>query len=139
MTAAPGRSWFAGFDPGRSIGVALLGATPSSHQIGHTETTRDVVYCGSLIAQWAATYAGLTVVVEDFVGAGPRTSDGNYTLKVVGYLTWKAEEQGVVVIVTPSQSRLAGMTEAKQLVAGGTGHSIDAMAHAVAAARRRWS
>jgi len=127
------------FDPGMTIGVALVSATPSSlrvldnRQVGH-----DSFNPVSLLSWWHSTYPDLEIVTEDFLGVGPRSHASNVTLKVIGGIQYACRFYHVRYTAVPSQVRLHAMSRARQLCTGGP-HAADALAHALAYADRKWS
>src|SRR5688572_30129259 len=73
------------FDPGVTIGVALLSATPDAFRVIESRQVHHEVFNPvSLLAWWQGAYPDLEVVVEDFLGVGPRSHASNVTLKVIG-------------------------------------------------------
>jgi len=123
-----------GIDPGRTIGVAYIDVTASALKVLHASQETHPPVVGRLLREWGGEAP--EVVVEDFVGAGPRNTASNHTLKVIGFIVWHCELLHLQVTQVPPQSRLSAVTAAKQFKCGP--HATDAMAHAIAYARRRW-
>lgn len=113
-------------DPGLTIGVAevRVGAR-GERNVVQTFQTDDPLAATNSICR------ADVVVVEDFVGGGPRTKEAIHTLKVCGFVEWYARLLGVTVVLRQPQFRLHKVTEATALVGPGAPHAVDALAHAL--------
>jgi len=127
-----------GVDPGRTTGLAFVTLTPTSRVLHYADGERDVEHVGRLLLKWSSDNPDIVVVVEDFLGAGPRSADSNHTLKVVGFTYYLCQMEGIPSALVPPQARLSSMDDARALAQGRGVHATDATAHALAWARRRW-
>ena len=113
-------------DPGRSTGIVLVDQTGLILQSQLATTPEQV-----LVA--VATITPSVVVIEDFVGAGPRTLDAIFTLKLIGGASAIAWLKRIQVVIQVPQARTPLLTEAKRRADKGTSiHVVDAYAHALA-------
>jgi hypothetical protein len=119
-------------DPGLTTGVAVYDAEHS--QLLATLETKDPLKVGSLILGYELF--NTTVVVENYVGAGPRTAEATHTLQVLGFVRWYAAMLGLPVVVQAPQQRLPYVTRATEL-APKTKHAAAALAHAIAFAAKQ--
>jgi len=127
------------FDPGVTVGVALISATPSSLRVvGNFQQHAEVLNPFALLSFWKEAFPDLEVVAEDFLGTGPRSHASNVTLKVLGGIKYACRWHKVPYTEVASQVRLHALERAKTLCTGGV-HAADALAHAIAYAERKWS
>jgi len=80
----------AAFDPGLTTGYAL--ADFAERDDNPIVPFRLIAACALAtpheVVQWATAKKPGVLIVEDFVGAGPRTREAIHTLKLVGYLQY---------------------------------------------------
>lgn len=70
------------------------------------------------------------VIVEDFVGAGPRTKEAIFVLKLIGAIRGACYVKKIPFLVQVPQKRIPYVPDAKRHAAPGTSrHIIDALAH----------
>lgn len=115
-------------DPGLTIGVAEVTTNPLRVVTFATDDPIEVV------TFLTGTYDA--VVVENFVGGGPRTKEAIHTLKVLGFVQYYAQFLGLPVTLQQPQMRKHKVSEAKSLLKTATPHEIDALAHALALVAR---
>ncbi len=122
----------AAFDPGRTTGFAQAafgkqgadGVRPllsvSTKQLSDVSAVRDQM----LLARMADI-----IIVEDFIGAGPRTSDAVFTLKLVGLLEYGFPN--TTVIMQNPQRRKPFVAMAREMLNAQhkDRHGADALAH----------
>lgn len=115
-------------DPGATTGLAVASQAGLLYrsQVAPHEVAKRV---RSLLP----AYLPQIIVVEDFVGGGPRTKWAKLTLEVIGRCLAVAELYAVPVKRQAPQLRKAFLSEAKRLVAGkhADRHAADALAHAL--------
>ena len=116
---------FFGIDPGGMIGFA---AVTSSGEVLFTKETDDILevfdtIIGSLGSEPVA------VVIEDYLGAGPRSKDGHHTSLQIGYIWYSCQAVDIPCERVGSQRRLAYVDRASQHT---TNHARSALAHAFA-------
>jgi hypothetical protein len=93
--------------------------------------TSHMVQIGSQIYALAVLQQVDVIVVEDFVGQGPRDIHASTTLRMVGFVEGLGHLLGLTVAVQAPQIRKPYLTEAGHLVGPGH-HYTDATAHALA-------
>ena len=128
----------AAVDPGLTTGLASY-ETAYDLVLGTKETT-DPVEVGWYL-DWLRDTAeadgdDVVVVVENYLGAGPRTAEATHTLQVLGFVRWYAAMLGLPVVVQAPQQRLAYVTRATEL-APKLRHAGAALAHALAYAAKQ--
>lgn len=130
------QSFVIGIDPGITTGLAVYGAKGALA----SDAIRDN---RAAIARWVwqhySKYSKLGetwVVIEDFIGAGPRTGPAIYTLKLIGALEFFCDWHKMRGQSQEPQRRkayLKGAAKALQLSGvKANKHQVDAMAHAMA-------
>jgi hypothetical protein len=122
----------AAFDPGRVTGYARAtigdervdGVYPLISFGAKQLNTWEHVHHNLFADEWVDI-----MIVEDFVGGGPRTTDAIHTLKLVGLIQYGRRD--IPVIVQPPQFRRAFVEEARQLLEAKHKHrhGADALAH----------
>ena len=119
-----------GIDPGKTSGVAFVDGCSGSVDIitcGDYDT-RDSLY--ATIRHLVTVYHVDMVVIEDFIGSGPRTPAAILTLKLIGFLEGMLTELDITHRLQPPQWRKPFLREAKEFE-GVPHHSRDALAHAL--------
>ena len=124
-----------GIDPGMTTGLAVYG------RMGALET--DYIRLNTpAIAKWVwqqhqrySKLGRVLIVIEDFIGSGPRTRGAIYTLKLIGALTFFCDWHKLQGQAQEPQRRKAYLKQAKKAL-GVRGlkfnnHQMDAMAHAM--------
>ena len=131
---------FAGFDPGLTTGVCVLGEDRTYREGGVFGG-----WCVEDVRKWyhftciqfsVQQPEDLVVGIEDYVGGGARDKEAIHCLKLVGFLTGFFQVEGCFVRVQPPQSRRAFLVEAEPLVPKTQPmrkHVVDACAHALLA------
>ena len=115
-------------DPGIHTGVAVVDEHGS---IERTFMTTDQTEVYELIAGLIETEC--MVVIEDFVGAGPRSTEIIFTLKLIGSIAGICYCCNLPLTIQVPQHRLPFVSEATRRVEKTTSkHAIDALAHALA-------
>jgi len=71
------------------------------------------------------------VVIEDFIGAGPRNADAINALKLVGFSEGYSRALGFDTTVQAPQTRKAYVGQAREMLSDASIHSVDALAHAL--------
>lgn len=94
------------------------------------ETAEPLVAC-----QWLWRWRPSLVVVEDFLGSGPRSKDIIQTIKVAGYVYYRAWEAGYDTLWQAPNQRLPGQSWAHGRARGRDAAS--ALAHTYVQARRQ--
>lgn len=122
----------AAFDPGRTTGYAQVafgkqGAdgvrpllTVFTKQLASVDEVRD---------QMMLTRMADVIIVEDFIGSGPRTADAVFTLKLVGLLEYGFPN--TTVIMQNPQRRKPFVSIAREMLNAQhkDRHGADALAH----------
>lgn len=114
-----------GVDPGRTTGLVLY------------DSGSKIVFDSCLASSEEEIIAFLdlraspVIVVEDFLGSGPRSADTVFTLKLLGFIVgWGTHHLEVEVCVQPPQWRKAFLDEAQQTFrVHKHRHLKDALAH----------
>ena len=117
-------------DPGLTTGVALV--TPE----GELEESK-LLYSPKEVVEYIDDFwespTPVRVVVEDFVGAGPRTTEAIFVLKLIGGVEATCVLNGLPLVVQAPQVRIPLHSDAERRAPKGTSkHVIDAYAHALA-------
>lgn len=115
------------FDPGGVTGVAFHDT--QTGDVATAEVSEPVALAG-----WIDHYSAVqpTVVVEDFVGAGPRNTYSNHTLQVIGFVRWYATYRQLPVAMRQPSHRKSEVDRARSMLEIATPHAVDALAHALA-------
>lgn len=121
-----------GVDPGRTTGVAFL------YDDGTVICTdyRDPLKIAErlLLCRPDTT----TFVIERYYGGGLQSTDGEFTLRLVGYLEFRLLEAGRIVVMQSPQARRSQLAQAKQrLPLDKDRHKADALAHALVYRRKQ--
>lgn len=120
-----------GIDPGRNTGVVIWD-TEGSGVVAH-----DSISDKQCLVNWLESnvrhYCSV-VVVEDFIGAGPRSADTVFTLKLLGFIEgWCEFHCGLEVETQPPQWRKPFLDESQQFFhTHKLRHMKDALAHVFA-------
>ena len=124
----------AAYDPGRTTGYAQVAVdrqgSIASLSVDHVSQLQGV---HAVLDQMARDQSDVDIVIiEDFIGAGPRTSDAIYTLKLVGLLEYGFSHP--LVIMQNPQVRKAFVSQARELLEARhkERHGADALAHILA-------
>jgi len=122
-----------GVDPGRTTGTATVTFDDGGSVLSiHTglEVSKELL-ASNIIYQKPNE-----IVIEDFIGAGPRSQDTIYTLTLIGFVEGTAFSQGIKTTRQAPQARYCRMTMATSLIDLSVkmtqkkrGHMIDALAH----------
>ena len=124
-----------GVDPGVTTGVAIIDTSKSKKLIYrdqlvkllHQQEAYDA-FVGAL-----EKYQPDYVIIEDFVGGGPRTPPMVYTMNLVGFVAGVLKVLGYSYKAMPPIHRRAFLPDAKELIKEkGQPHATDALAHALA-------
>ena len=78
----------------------------------------------------------VTVVIERFIGAGPRTSQSNETIKRIGFVQGYCDMYSLKLVQQVPQQRYPGLIDAVSVVGKKT-HSADALAHIFAYCKKK--
>jgi len=115
-----------GIDPGRTTGLVVCDVS------GVVIQALDVRDRESLV-EFLTTHNPDVLVVEDFLGSGPRSADAIYTLKMLGFIEGCSHYLGMFHVMQPPQWRRAFLDKA-QLVFPyhKQRHCKDALAHVLA-------
>lgn len=132
-----------GIDPGGTIGFGGCLRDQYSMQDRYLVKTFDnIVNVWSLIAQGVGEM-NVKVVIEDFVGMGPRNRDSNLTIKQIGFIQYSCELWGIPCEVAPPQTRKSELERAVRIVqdfddipTNKKRHAADALAHALVEVKR---
>lgn len=129
----------AAYDPGRITGYAQVALDRQGSIASLSVTAVDQFYDVAWVRKQLATDIAIAdiIIVEDFIGAGPRTSDAIFTLKLVGYLQHTVTDARLVM--QNPQVRKAFVTQARELLEARhkDRHGADALAH-ILAFLNRW-
>ena len=128
--------YVAGIDPGQTIGVALIqGATPHRAKVLESfEISHEEIDIYRLFWRWYREMTELdpaetlNCVVEDFVGAGPRSKPSNDTLKVIGGVIFTCRALKIPCTAVQPQVRLSYVAQVSTMTTGRD--AISALAHA---------
>lgn len=115
-------------DPGYSTGLVVT----EDDRLMEAHLLSDP-HMVQLQATRAANMEGITVVVEDFIGAGPRTKEAIFVLKLIGGIEALCFSNGTPYVLQTPNTRIPLVPDAKRKAPKGTIiHIIDAYAHALA-------
>jgi hypothetical protein len=112
-------------DPGITTGIAFISETGELLQAGTAtyEETLDRVHAQQ----------DCIIVVEDFIGAGPRTKEAIFVLKLIGGIVAICHVDSLRCIIQAPQVRIPFVPEAKDRAGLKVSkHAIDAYAHGLA-------
>lgn len=112
-------------DPGITTGIAIVDLTGSI--VGSCLNTSVIDVMGSIVS----TKPDL-VIIEDFVGAGPRSKESIFVLKLIGMVLGVCFIEKIPYVVQVPQIRVPYVSVAKEMGEGRSRHIIDAYAHALA-------
>lgn len=129
---------FLGLDPGKTIGYAVLkidGIDLESIEVGQ-QRVEDYDLFKSKIPKLIAEVD--VVAVEDFIGAGIRSTDASNVLKQIGAICFAAKTLGKTLYVQRNKQRLKYLKLGVDLYEESSGskpchHGKDALAHALKA------
>lgn len=119
-------------DPGGTTGVSLVRIYDLELAQNHLIT--DPVELSKCIQHYGMhQYMDVFVVIEDFVGSGPRTPEAIHVLKLIGRIMATCEFVDLPYTLKTPQARIPLVTEARKRTARGTSpHIIASYAHALA-------
>ena len=117
--------YIVGIDPGGTIGYAVVDPSGSIHAYHTSEITK----VGDTIWHLQTYSEGVSVVIEDFLGSGPRSAAGHLTSQQIGYIYFTCVRKGIPVKKVPSQRRKSKLAEAATYTQHV--HEKDAVAHAL--------
>ena len=124
-----------GVDPGVTTGVAVID-TNRSKQLVYKNQLFKLLHEQDAYEEFVAAlekYQPDFVVIEDFVGGGPRTPPMVYTMNLVGFVQGVLKVLGFHYKAMPPMHRRAFLPDAKELIKEkGQPHATDALAHALA-------
>ena len=119
-----------GIDPGLTTGVVKY-STLSEKVLGWSHLT-TLESCQDLPEQmlWLNT-GDFHVVIEDFIGSGPRSSDMTQTIKMVGFFEHLCEWKKIPYTMQHPQKRLSSVGRAHEMEFPTPlgSHAIAALAH----------
>ena len=124
-----------GIDPGGTTGVVKF-STADYKVLGWSHyDTESITEVSDVILKLQINHLNnCHVVIEDFVGSGPRSSDMTQTIKMVGFFehlcTWKK----IPYTMQHPQKRLSTIARAHEIKSPTplSSHAIDALAHVLA-------
>lgn len=120
-------------DPGMTTGLALV-----SFQGVLLHVTTDNFKTFEGVAHYILDNTIDVVVIEDFIGAGPRTKEAIFVLKLIGKIEGVCYTQGIPVVMQNPQVRKPYMLMVRNnLKKAISKHEEDAYAHALAYLNRR--
>lgn len=101
-----------GIDPGAIYtGIAVL----ENDEFTYWNESDDPVVIWVAIEE-ACRYGEGTVVVEDYLGTGRRSSYSQRTTEVLGYIYHRCREEGIPVERVPQQARLANVANVPKAI-----------------------
>jgi hypothetical protein len=118
-----------GIDPGVTTGLALYD-DPSGVVFAEDTQAPSRVYAA--LYDLHQDVPDKAVVVESYVGAGPRTQEAVYTIKVLGFVEFLCQSWGMTYFAQAPQQRKHQVANAERLLPDGPHHAKDALAHALA-------
>jgi hypothetical protein len=116
----------AGVDPGGTIGFVHYDADRKS--VLRFFEAADIVNVMTTLRQLQLDEMLDVVVVEDFIGYGPRDPHIIHTIKVLGATEYLCRFFGIPLVIQAPQQRKAFLKDAGELVGHGH-HFTDALAH----------
>lgn len=121
---------FIGVDPGSIYtGVAVLSFAGRFLFHGEFAYPVDAWY-----EIWSWSNKDCRITLEDMLGSGRRDAHISRTLKVVGYIQFRCQEESLTVELVPNQARLANVSNVPPEITGKD--EISAAAHALSARER---
>ena len=117
-----------GVDPGHGTHGFAVWDTMMSTPVGHFETPHMLEVAAVIYTLSPAIH---TLVVENFVGHGPRTKQAITTLKMLGFVEGLGLMLGLNTVVQPPQWRKPFVERAGNMI-GHEHHYTNALAHALA-------
>jgi hypothetical protein len=120
-------------DPGQSTGVAAI-RTELEPAFAGSATLLVRKEIAHYIWKWReVSRSQLLVVVEDYVGGGPRDKDSIFTLKLIGSVVGLCEWWNVECVLHQPQQRKRRLEEAAKIMSSSqySVHEVDALAHAL--------
>lgn len=111
-----------GVDPGKTTGIAILDV--ESDKVFSTAVMTVEALVGCIL-----TGHPTVVVVEDYVGSGPRSAEAIRTLKLVGIVVGACEALRIPYSVRPPQVRLPHVAASRARLPRRSIHERDAFAH----------
>lgn len=124
-------------DPGLTVGYSILEVEGDDviDLLVEQERTNEKPY-GTEPMRLLAEAGVDVLVMEDFVGAGYRTKESSYTLKMIGGFEFAAMERGIPVVMQTNIMRKAWIKDATALYRVWKEvlpchHGKDALAHAL--------
>ena len=127
-----------GLDPGQTTGLAVVDYDINREELELTYWTQFDCTDWSRQPELARWLAGLlrendthVVVIEQFVGGGPRGTYANETLRLVGWFTAIAQLSNSRVLHKVPQARTAFLAKARRFIEfpHKNRHATDALAH----------
>lgn len=119
-------------DPGRTTGIAI---TADNGYLIEWKTTMSMDTLVALVDDLKESVD--VVVIEDFIGAGKRSKDGAFTLKLIGAVWAVCLLDELPFVVQVPQTRVPFLALAKSLAPKDIIiHGLDAYAHALAYVER---
>ncbi len=117
-----------GIDPGLTTGFVVYDTI--LEEVIESKQTQDQMYVTNRLKAYRSQSV-LAVIIEDFVGAGPRDPMAIHTIKTLGLHQGVSEWLGFVTIIRAPQSRRPFVELAKQAkgMPAHNKHAADAMAH----------
>ncbi len=122
-------------DPG-SRGHGFCYYDASKQKVVRYFETSHMLHIGATIDSLNSRGLVDVVVIEDFVGQGPRDPNAIMTLRMLGFIEGFAHFLGIEVVIQAPQIRRPFLAQAGALVGAGH-HFTDATAHALAFAELR--
>jgi hypothetical protein len=126
-----------GIDPGLTTGVAVY--DPQKEELIAALAARAWSQVAELLDELREQPTRKIVVVEDFIGQGPRNENADHTLKTIGFVTGLSLWFGFTVHTQQPQARKRKLPEAKAVLSGTPYgiHIADALAHAMVYSNRK--
>jgi len=125
-----------GIDPGVTTGVCLAHELKGAIQ---AIDAKQIIRLDVLIS-WLDSLPTLAAcIVEDYIGAGHRTTHAVHTIQTIGAIRGWAVRRGQTITMQPPQWRKAFVESARKMlsVRHGGRHKADALAHILAHEFRR--
>lgn len=118
-----------GIDPGVTTG--MVGYLPQKRKVWFKGDYTDPLDIPRNIDRVISSGYEALIVIEDFIGMGPRDKSMVKTMKHLGLAEFYSRHKGLRTEIQPPQVRKAFLDEARR-IAGHGHHYIDAMAHILA-------
>jgi hypothetical protein len=117
-----------GVDPGANFtGIAIYDT--EKNRFTEWNESEDPVVIGATIVNAIRPYTDGVVVVEDYLGAGRRSTYSQRTTEVLGYIYHRCREEGITVERVPQQARLANVANVPKEIS--RKDEVSAAAHAL--------